>query len=106
MAGERCQCGCKGSAIADIDDRGCLQAVCAMHVLLLVGHAIVDSSGVSDISNLHGQSSVKSLVYATTRVLTGIARDGQILWRDWFTLVASAATGLSCCCGFFWIQNT
>ena len=94
MAKSRCGCGCEG-LLSQYDQYGCLQTTATTYLLLLIGHGLADATGLPNVSNLRGHVSERSLCEATITILVGIARPGEIRWRDWFKLAASAATGLT-----------
>ena len=92
LASQRCTCGCADPMYAL--KGGCLQSLMYAQVVLLVGHAMAESSGAVDISHVRSGTSGHYLISATTRFLDNIATQGLILWGDWFRLVAVAVTGL------------
>lgn len=98
LAYDRCRCGCNNQALELILehelDEGCLVALMFAQVMLTIAHAIAESSGAEDVSNLHGKDSTSSLIEATVAVLGSMAQYGEILWDTWFRLVCCAISGL------------
>jgi hypothetical protein len=98
LAYERCGCGCSRRQIEDLLEkelnRGCLVSLMYAEVMLLIAHAISESSGAEDVSNLHGSEASSNLAEAATAVLGSIAHYGEIHWDNWFRLVCCAISGL------------
>ncbi|RYP19397.1 hypothetical protein DL765_003370 [Monosporascus sp. GIB2] len=100
LARERCECGCKKEnfeeTIRNPLDGGCLMALMFAEIMLVLGHAMAEAAGASDISHLHGVQSSTHLIEAVGALLGQIASEGQIRWNTWFKLAACAITGLPC----------
>jgi hypothetical protein len=100
LARERCECGCKREnfeeTIKNPLDSGCLMALMFAEIMLVLGHAMAEAAGASDISHLRGVQSSTHLIEAVGALLGQIASEGQIRWNIWFKLAACAITGLPC----------
>ena len=92
FAGNRCACGCHGTSYTL--KGGCLQTFMYAQVVLLIGHAMAESSGATTVSHVNSGLSSEALIESTTRFLDNLSSQGLIFWGDWFRLACTAISGL------------